>query len=224
MEPQAGIEPAPFPLGPGCSSDRAAAAWRRGVGSNHQPPASEAGALPIGLPRQLGLEGWIRTIVAGSVDRHPSVRRPREMDPAAGIGPASPPWQGGVVAVGPREDGTDDRNRTRLDWFWKPAPTQSATSVDNDLLRPKPPWGTRPSRVARPAARKYRRRSRRCRWRRAQDLHLQIPGCPRPLVSNQLPSLIGEALPAWRKVRASDPQGARSALGGVQDRGRRLSA
>jgi len=27
-------------------------------------------------------------------------------------------------------------------------------------------------------------------------LHLQIPGCPRPLVSNQLPSLIGEALHA----------------------------
>lgn len=221
MAPQAGLEPAASSLGMRCSSDRAAAAWRREVGSNHQPPASEAGALPIGLSRH-GLEGWIRTIVAGSVDRHPSVRRPREMDPAAGVGPASPPWQGGVVAVGQREDGTDDRNRTRLDWFWKPAPTQSATSVENDLLRPKPPWGTRPSRVARPAARKYRRRSRRCRWRRAQDLHLQIPGCPRSLVSNQVPSLIGEALQIWRKVRESNPQG--SSLGGFRDRCRRPSA
>ena len=197
MAPQGGLEPPAVGVEARCSSNRAATAdgtaGRDRTGTlpvrtgmlvrssccgmasrgGLEPPTSGFGGRCSSdwATTTVGLEGWIRTIVAGSVDRHPSVRRPREMDPAAGIGPASPPWQGGVVAVGQREDGTDDRNRTRLDWFWKPAPTQSATSVENDLLRPKPPWGTRPSRVARPAARKYRRRSRRCRWRRAQGEH-----------------------------------------------------
>lgn len=164
LAPQGGLEPPAVGLEGRRSSSRAAAAGGTagrdrtdtlpvrtgrlvrssccGVASwgGFEPPTSGSGDRRSSdwATTTTGLGGWIRTIVAGFVDRHPSVRRPREMDPAAGVGPASPPWRGGVVAVGQREDGTDDRNRTRLYWFWKPAPTQSATSVENDLLRPSP--------------------------------------------------------------------------------------
>lgn len=161
MAPQGGLEPPTVGVEARCSSNRAATAdgtaGRGRTGTlpvrtgmlvrlsccgmasrgGLEPPTSGFGGRCSSdwATTTVGLEGWIRTIVAGSVDRHPSVRRPREMDPAAGVEPASPPWHGGVVAVGQREDGTDDRNRTRLDWFWKPAPTQSATSVE---IRPAP--------------------------------------------------------------------------------------